>query len=226
MREIEKERQQYYYHSLFAYIYARLVILFLKIKLMSSTNDIYHHLFVQTQPKSILKKSPSPKFLETSTNSKTDQYSNTNISSTNETKQNDIDKNKTNNNHVCILNDNQSIKKDNSDLSSIEVPLTKLIPTCKENVCQHEIDSELIQTNPPTDSSPSPLTSDDEHHHHQQSHSKTKSKKIYYRPVVVTRTLSSSASSSDNNDERKAKRSIVESETTLIRSNTKRYATR
>jgi len=35
---------------------------------MSSTNNIYHHLFVPIQPKSILKKSPSPRFHDLSTN--------------------------------------------------------------------------------------------------------------------------------------------------------------
>src|SRR5439155_9465783 len=77
---------------------------------MSSTNDTYHQLFIQSQPKSILKKSPSPRYI----NSEND-YDYNSILSLNH----DIDNNKINNNHVCILNNNQSITKD----TSIEVPL-------------------------------------------------------------------------------------------------------
>jgi len=156
---------------------------------MSSTNDTYHHLLVQTQPKGILKKSPSPKFLDSTINSENDYYSNT-----------------------CILNDNQSVKKDNSDLSSIEVPLDKLIMTSNGNSSQYEIDNQLIRTYPPADLSSS-LTSDDEQQ--QQQHVRLKLKTKCYRPFVTTGTLSSS---SDNIDERKAKQSMEESKTTLIRS--------
>jgi hypothetical protein len=174
---------------------------------MSSTNGIYHQLLVQTQPKSILKKSPSPRFLDSSN----DYYSNTILLSNYENEVNGIDKSVTSHNHTCILDDNPSVKKNNSNLPSVEVPLTKLIMTSNENSCQYEIDSQLTRTNPPVDSSSS-LTSDDEKQQQQQRVRK-KSKKNYYRP------LSSSASSSDNNNEKKAKRSMEESKTTLIRSN-------
>jgi hypothetical protein len=179
---------------------------------MSSTNDTYHHLLVQTQPKSILKKSPSPRFLDSTINFENNYYSNIIQLSTYENEINNIDKNNITHNHVCILNDNQSVNKDNSNLSSIEVPLATLIMTSNENSCQYEIDSQLIRTNSPVDLSSS-LTSDDDDE--QQQHIRSKPKKNYYRPLFVTGTLSSS---SDNYDERKAKRSMQESKTTLIRS--------
>jgi hypothetical protein len=189
---------------------------------MSSTNDTYHHLLVQAQPKSILKKSPSPRFLDSSINSENDHYSNPILPPTEDTKKNDIDKGKTSHNDVCILNDNQSINKDNSTLSSVEMPSTKLIMTSNENSCQYEMDSQLIRTIPPADPlSSSPLTSDDERRPppQQQQRIRMKPKKTYYRPLVATGRLSSSASASDNNDERKAKQSMKESKITLIRSN-------
>jgi len=176
---------------------------------MSSTNGIYHQLLVQTQPKSILKKSPSPRFLDSSN----DYYSNTILLSNYENEVNGIDKSVTSHNHTCILDDNPSVKKNNSNLPSVEVPLTKLIMTSNENSCQYEIDSQLIRTNSPVDLSSS-LTSDDDDEQ-QQQHIRSKPKKNYYRPLFATGTLSSS---SDNYDERKAKRSMEESKTTLIRS--------
>lgn len=194
---------------MFAYIYTRLVILVLKIKLMSSTNDTYHHLLVQTQPKSILKKSPSPRFLDTSINSEKSYYSNPIPSSIYDTEKIDIDK--------CITNDNQSVTKDNSNISSVKIPLTKLIITSNENLCQYEIDSQMIQNNPPPVDSSSSFTSDDEKQQQKQQRIRIKSKKNYYRPLVAIGTLPSSASSSEN-DERKAKRSMEESKITLIRS--------
>jgi hypothetical protein len=157
---------------------------------MSSTNDTYHHLLVQAQPKSILKKSPSPRVLDTLINS--------------ETEKNDIT------NRLCTFNDHQSVKEN----SSIEIPLTKLNITSNENSYQYKIDDQLIRTNPPpyADSSSS-LTSDNEP---QQQRIRIKSKKSYYRPLVATGKLSSS---SDDNDERQEKRSMQESKTTLLRSN-------
>lgn len=177
---------------------------------MSSINDTFHHLFVQTQPKSILKKLPSPRFSDSSPiheNSDTIPSS-----STYQTEKNDIDKSEiNNNNHVCILNDNQSIEKDISTITSIETPFTKF---SDKNLCSYEIDNRLIRTIPCADSS-SPLTSDDEQ---QQQRMKIKSKKNYYRPYTTIGTGTSTTSSSDNDDGRKAKRSVVESEITIIRS--------
>jgi hypothetical protein len=81
---------------------------------MSSTNDIYHHLFVPIQPKSILKKSPSPRIHDSTINFENDFYSNTILS-----ENIDIDKSKTNN---------------NSNLSPTERSLTKLIMGSNENL--------------------------------------------------------------------------------------------
>jgi hypothetical protein len=168
---------------------------------MSSTNDIYHHLFVPIQPKSILKKSPSPRFLDSSINFEKDYYSNTLLSSTCNS-----DNSKT--------SKNQSIKMDNSNLPSVETPLTKLIMTSNENSCQYEIDRQLVRSIPPRADS----SSDDEPSQ-QQQRIKIKPKKTYYRSFAPNGTMSSSPSSSDNNDERKAKLSVVSSKTTSIRSN-------
>src|SRR5690349_20313317 len=135
---------------------------------MSSTNDTYHHLFVQIQPKSILKKSPSPRFRDSSINNENNHSS---LSLTNEIQKNGINKsNINNNNSVCIHNDNHA-----------ETSLTKSIKASNENSHQYEIDSRSIQSIPPADSSSSPLSSDDEQ---QQQHVKTKSKKTYYRPII------------------------------------------
>ncbi|CAF2438154.1 unnamed protein product [Rotaria sp. Silwood2] len=188
---------------------------------MSSTNDTYHHLFVQTQPKSILKKSPSPRFLDSSNDFEKNYYSNINLSSTYETDKNDIDQsviNNNNNHNKCMLNDNQYVT-DNIKSSSIETPLTTSTMKLNENLSQYKIDNQLIGSIPPADAiSSSPHTSDDEQ---QQQRIKIKSKKNYYRPFVINGTVSSSASSSsdNDNDERKAKRSMRESKTTLIHSN-------
>ena len=46
---------------------------------MSSTNDTYQHLFVQVQPKSILKKLPSPRLHDSIMNSEIDSYSNPSV---------------------------------------------------------------------------------------------------------------------------------------------------
>ncbi|CAF3433032.1 unnamed protein product [Rotaria sp. Silwood1] len=183
---------------------------------MSSTNDTYHHLFVQTQPKSILKKSPSPKFLDSSNNFENNYYSNVILSSTDEIDKNNIDQSITNtNDNICMLNNNQSVM-DNSQLSSIETFLTKSTMKSNENLCQYKIDSQLIGNIPPDDAIlSSPHTSD-----HEQQRIRNKSKKNYYRSFVNNDTISSSASSSsDNDDERKAKRSTGQSQTTSIHSN-------
>jgi hypothetical protein len=177
---------------------------------MSSTNDTYHHqLLVQTQLKSILKKSSSPKFVDSSMDSENNLHVNP--------EKDDIDMNEisnynnNNNNHVCILNDNPSGRKDNSYLSSIEIPLTKLLMASYEN------DGQSIQAaDSSSPSSSSLLTSDDEQQQQQQRRVKLRSKKKCYRPLVTTSTLSSS---SDNDEKKTANRSIEESKTTLIRSN-------
>ncbi|CAF1459011.1 unnamed protein product [Rotaria magnacalcarata] len=196
---------------------------------MSSTNDTHQHLFVQSQLKSILKKSPSPRFLDSSMNFENDQYSNIILSTPYENeKQYDIDEiasNNNNSNHMSVLNDSRSVKKDNSNLSPIELPLP--MATSNENSCQYKIDTRLIGTNPPVkssrSSSPSLHTSDDEHEHRQpQQRIRTKPKKKYYRPFVINGAVPLSASSSDNNDERKAKRTLIESKTALLHSNKSR----
>jgi hypothetical protein len=174
------------------------------MELMSSANDTYHHhLLVQTQPKSILKKSSSPKLLDSAMDCENNLHVNSILSSTYETEKADIDMNKiSHNNHVCILNDNPSGRKDNSYLSSIEAPLTKLM------MASYEIDRQFLRT---VDSSTSP--SDNEQQ--QQRRTRLKLKKKCHRPLVNTGTLSSSS----DNEERKAKRSMEESKTTLISSN-------
>jgi hypothetical protein len=178
------------------------------MELMSSANDTYHHhLLVQTQPKSILKKSSSPKFTDLSIDSDNNLHVNP---EKDDIDINEISINKNNNHHhVCILNDNPSERKDNSCLSSIEVPLTKLIMT------SYELDGQSIQT---ADSSSSSLiTSDDEQQQQRRVKFKPKKKKRH-RPFVTTGTLSSSS----DNDERMEKQSMGESKTTLIRSNKRR----
>ncbi|CAF3336230.1 unnamed protein product [Rotaria socialis] len=196
---------------------------------MSSTNDTHQHLFVQSQLKSILKKSPSPRFLDSSISFENDQYPNVIPSTPYENeKKDDIDEitpNNNNSNHMSVLTDNRSVKKDNSNLSPIELPLP--MTTSNENSCQYKIDTRLIETNPPVkssrSSSPSLHSSDGEHEHQQpQQRIRTKSKKNYYRPFVIDGAVSSSASSSDNNDERKAKRTLIESKTALLQSNKSR----
>ncbi len=191
---------------MFVYIYARLVILYLRIELMSSTNDTFHHLFVQAQPKSILKKPPSPRSSDSSTNPENDN-------TIYQTETNDIDKIETSNNHVCILNDNQFIAKDITTISSVETLLTKSIAPSNENFCPYEIDSRLIRTLPRADSSSS-FTTDEE----QQKRMKIKSKKAYTRLNTAISTVTSSESSSDNDDERNANRSMLGSKIAVIRS--------
>ncbi|UJR26876.1 hypothetical protein I4U23_008187 [Adineta vaga] len=168
---------------------------------MSSTNDVYHHLFVQTLPKSILKKSPSPRFSDTSINLENDYNSTMTPSSSSEMEKNDIDKNE--------LDDNQSVENDIMLLSSTD----KTIMTSDENLCPYEIDHGSIRTVPCADSSSLSSASDDE----QQKRMKVKSKKIYSRTLVVNDIRSSSASSSDNNNERKVKRSMLGSKLTTMR---------
>ena len=177
---------------------------------MSSTNDTFHHLFVKTRPKSILKKPPSPKCSDSLATHENDYSSNTTELSTHQTEKNDMDKSESSDNHVCIINDNQ---KDISTISSIEIPLTNFIPISNENLYQYEIDNGLIQTIPCADSSSSPTSNDE-----QQKCMKIKSKKSYYRPCPPIVTVTSSASSSDNDDERTAKRSVGRSKITVLRS--------
>lgn len=168
---------------------------------MSSTNDTYHHLFVQAQPKSILKKSPSPKFLDGPMSFDANLPT---VSPTDEVEKDGIEACKiSNQNHVCILDDNQPVKKDNSFLFSLEIPLTKVI------VPSDEIAAPLARALPRADSSSS-LTSDEE----QQQRVRSKPKKNYHRPFVATSTLSSSS----DNDERNARRSMKESKPTPLRS--------
>ncbi|CAF1171849.1 unnamed protein product [Rotaria sordida] len=187
---------------------------------MSSTNNTYHHLFVQTQLKSILKKSPSPRFLDSLNNFDDNHYSNIILSSTYDTVKSVIDESVTNDN-ICMFNNNQSVV-DNSKLSFIETPLMNSSIESNENLCQYKIDTQLIGTIPPDDAiSSSPHTSDDEQQQQQQQRQRirTKSKKNDFRPFVINRTVSSSASSSsDNDDARKAKRSMEQSKTTSIHS--------
>jgi len=164
---------------------------------MSSTNDTFHHLFVQTQPKSILKKPPSPRSSDSSTNPENDN-------TTYQTETDDINKIENSNNHVCILNNNQFIAKDITNES---------IAPSNKNFCPYEIDSRLIRTLPRADSSSS-FTTDEE----QQKRMKIKSKKTYSRPNTAISTVTSSESSSDNDDERKANRSMLGSKIAVIRS--------
>ena len=176
----------------------------LRIKLMSSTNNIYKHLSVQKQPKSILKKSPSPKFQDTSINSTNEYYSYISPLSTIETKQNNIDNSTDNCSYECTLSPNQSVEKDNTKLSNVIVKsLDKL---SKENSSQYNMVHQLQETILSTDSSSSVYASDDE-----QERIKIKSKKNYYRPFIVANRSSSSESSNDNNDKGKARRPMVES---------------
>lgn len=193
---------------------------------MSSTNDTHQHLYVQAQPKSILKKSPSPKFLDSSMSSDNNQHNTKILSSISENEKNGIDPSTlNNNNHTCVLDDNQSITMDNSTLSFLETPINQLPMISHENLYQYKIDPRLIGKNPPNESPRS--SSEGEHEHQQYRHNqqrmKIKSKKNHYRSLVVDGTLSSSDSSSDNNnDERKAKRTMIESKTTSIHSNKSR----
>ena len=174
---------------------------------MSSTNDIYHQLLVQAQPKSILKKSSSPKFLDSAMNSENPSM----LSSPTEIEQEVIDTNKINgNNHICILNDNPLTTSTNSYLSSIEVPLTKWIMASDEDPCHYEIDNQFLRTIPRADSSS--LSSDDDR---QEQRVRSQPKKNYHRPFLVTKALSSSS----DNEERKGKPSTEESKTTSRRSN-------
>jgi hypothetical protein len=165
---------------------------------MSSTNDTYHHLLVQTQLKSILKKSPSPRFDDPKSTIDDDSSSNIILSSNYQVEKNDINES----NYACLLNDNLFIEK---NLSSVETPLSKLI------MISNETDTPLIRTAPPADSS-SPTTDDE------QQRNRIKAKKNYSRPFVATGTLSSSS----DNDEREAKRSMIESKIPLRRSSKQR----
>ncbi|CAF1048185.1 unnamed protein product [Adineta steineri] len=196
---------------------------------MSSANDTYLNLLVQMQPKSILKKSPSPRFPDTSINLDDDHDSTIISSSSYENEKNYIDIDETSNNHICILNDNQSDERNISTQSFIETPFTKLITSSQENFCQNGIDNHSIRTFPRADStssSSSVLASGDEQKQQQQQQPKRikmKPKKTYSRPFITTNIVSSSASSSDNNDERKAKRSLQGSKITIIRSDKHRH---
>ena len=173
---------------------------------MSSSNDIYHSsLFVQAQPKSILKKSSSPKFVDTSIESNsTDPI----LSSPYEVeKDGNIAENlPRNEDHVCILNDNQLINNDNSSASLIEIPLNDL----------SMISNEIIRTLPRADSSsPLTLTSDDDDDDEHDGCVRFQAKKTSHRSFVNTGTLSSSSS---DNDKRRTRRPTKESKSVLLRS--------
>ncbi|CAF1573141.1 unnamed protein product, partial [Adineta ricciae] len=170
--------------------------------LMSSTNDAYHHLFVQTLPKSILKKSPSPRFSDASINLENGYTSNRTPSSPSETEKTDTGK--------YIFENRQLNEKNLMLLSSTD----KTSITSDDNFCSYELDHRLIRKIPCADSSSSSLTSDDE----LQKPTKIKPKKIYSRPV-----RSSSLSSSENTDERKAKRSVTGSKMTDIHFDKQRH---
>lgn len=202
-KENDEEGKTAPLHSLFASIYPRLVIFFESIELMSSSNDTYHpSLFVQAQPKSILKKSSSPKFADTSIELDSTVPI---LPSTNEAENdNKITENSLcNEEHVCILNDN-------SYPSSIELPTIDL------SMISNEIDRSLIRTLPRADSSSSSLTvtSDDDDEHNRCV--RFQPKKTSHRSFVNPGTLSSSSS---DNEKRKSKRATKESRSILLRSN-------
>lgn len=174
---------------------------------MSSSNDTYQQsLVVQIQPKSILKKSSSPKFLDVSTDMDTTYSSSTYAAAETDDviEENLID----NDEHLCLLNDNQFVSKDNFYPSLIEVPSSELSMTSQQ------IDRSLIRSIPRADSSSSTLTSEDERHRGVRF----KPKKISHRSFVNVGTLSSSS----DNDERRTKRSMKESKSILLRSNKSR----
>lgn len=177
---------------------------------MSSNNDTYQQsLFVQAQPKSILKKSSSPKFLDVSTDMDTTSPTLPSSIYAAEKDNDVIEENLIGNEeHLCLLNDNQFVSKDNFYPSSIEAPLAELPMT------SNEIDRSLIRTLPRADSSSSTLTSEDEHHRGVRF----QPKKISHRSFVNVGTLSSSS----DNDERRTKRSTKESKSILLRSNKSR----
>lgn len=180
---------------------------------MSSANDTYHHLFVQTQPKSILKKSPSPRFLDLSMDSEPAQYSNITVSETHESEKHDIDMNISNNKSVFTQNDNQPVNRNNS---GVQIPFTESTSSSTENQCQYQANTQLIRSNAAADSSASHASDNEQL---KQQRPRIKTKKTHSRSLVNTDTLSSSDSFSDYNVERKAKRSVTEPRITSRHSN-------
>jgi hypothetical protein len=169
---------------------------------MSSTSDSYQYLLVQTLPKSILKKSPSPRFSDRSAQSEHEHNPSIAASLPEQAEKDDSIDNQSAEKHILLLS-----------------PVDEPIMASNENSSMYEVNHRQMRTVPCADSSSSSLTSDD----NQQKRVKTKTKKISTRTAGANGARSASTSSSDSNDERKVKRSMAGSKLTGLRSDTHRH---